>query len=446
LELKALTEQAWKQRAQERPQMQTIVEELEQIWRRECQLRCDAREGAAAACDFAVGECDFAAQEGDEAAAEGGEAGGEAAQEGGEAADAQQTQQPEEGARGARRSRRTDSSTPAHIPTPFSRKDLVEAGLMASRNYGLLNTSYKNCFVGSEVVTWLVDKSIAGSRESALEMCRTLLAVGVIHHVCGDHHFEDDYFFYRYVSDDNTPPAAAAATAAVLAASGKSGKSATRERGLFRRNSAGGSTAPTVLPGVNKKLEEMSRELESDGRAWVICACATNTALHATKRWCTLAKTTQRKVNGNPVGAILTLEPNVRGAADSWSGNASGDNSSGPWYHSRGISSGQAKGARRVSGSNKRPKPGHRSYHRSRSMSGHSRSLVPFAPPEMMAQLEDRFVDSPCFFSKIEHHSDAGEAYSRFSRAVFSLCAISCLIPNTLLLLQPGCERSRHLS
>jgi hypothetical protein len=139
------------------------------------------------------------------------------------------------------------------VPTPFSRQDLVEAGLLATHNYGLLKTAYKNCFVGSEVVTWMVDTSLAETRESAVEMCRTMLAGAVIHHVCDEHHFEDGYYFYRYISDDNIAPATAAAKAADLETHG-SGR-ATRRGSVRSRSSSANliddtSSSKTGVPHI----------------------------------------------------------------------------------------------------------------------------------------------------------------------------------------------------
>jgi hypothetical protein len=135
-------------------------------------------------------------------------------------------------------------------PTPFTRQDLVEAGLLTTHKYGLLNTAYNNCFVGSEVVTWMVELrkegKLAETRESAIGMCRTMLAAGIIHHVCDEHHFKDGHLFYRFVSDDNIAPATAAAAAADLEL--ESSVSGSGKRSRSTRHGSGGWASGFISP------------------------------------------------------------------------------------------------------------------------------------------------------------------------------------------------------
>jgi hypothetical protein len=80
---------------------------------------------------------------------------------------------------------------------------LVELGLIKDRKYGTFITqTYTNCFVGNEVVTWMVEKGIAADRPDAVKMGCELVRNGKIHHVCDDHHFEDGFLFYRFLSDE----------------------------------------------------------------------------------------------------------------------------------------------------------------------------------------------------------------------------------------------------
>ena len=59
------------------------------------------------------------------------------------------------------------------------------------RRYG--TSTFKLCFVGSAMATWLVSEGIAYDRAGAVDMCRRLQAFGFIAHVCDDHDFKDEY-------------------------------------------------------------------------------------------------------------------------------------------------------------------------------------------------------------------------------------------------------------
>eukprot|EP00005_Dracoamoeba_jomungandri_P005749 CAMPEP_0174251948 /NCGR_PEP_ID=MMETSP0439-20130205/1615_1 /TAXON_ID=0 /ORGANISM="Stereomyxa ramosa, Strain Chinc5" /LENGTH=476 /DNA_ID=CAMNT_0015332399 /DNA_START=1045 /DNA_END=2472 /DNA_ORIENTATION=+ len=64
---------------------------------------------------------------------------------------------------------------------------------------------YKNCFVGSEIVDWLMEKSEIEflSREEALEFGNMLLSRHFFHHVVFDHPLRDGYYFYRFLQDED---------------------------------------------------------------------------------------------------------------------------------------------------------------------------------------------------------------------------------------------------
>ena len=62
--------------------------------------------------------------------------------------------------------------------------------------------TYKECFVGSECITWLVTNhhALCQTREEALEICNQILRSGHIRHVKNQHEFEDGYFFYVFTA------------------------------------------------------------------------------------------------------------------------------------------------------------------------------------------------------------------------------------------------------
>jgi len=58
--------------------------------------------------------------------------------------------------------------------------------------------TYPKCFVGNEAVSVLVDKSIAKTREEAVQKLNKLLEASLIRHVTKDHLFEDKHLFYEF--------------------------------------------------------------------------------------------------------------------------------------------------------------------------------------------------------------------------------------------------------
>jgi hypothetical protein len=78
----------------------------------------------------------------------------------------------------------------------------LEKNMIKDRKYHL--KSYKRCFVGKELIDWLVANNEATDRQEGLKIGRELLEAGVIHHVCDDHHFKDEHLFYRFRNDEET--------------------------------------------------------------------------------------------------------------------------------------------------------------------------------------------------------------------------------------------------
>jgi len=57
--------------------------------------------------------------------------------------------------------------------------------------------TYKQVFVGTEAVDYLVKSGAANSREDAVELGKALQQMNLFEHVVREHGFEDDYLFYR---------------------------------------------------------------------------------------------------------------------------------------------------------------------------------------------------------------------------------------------------------
>ncbi len=64
---------------------------------------------------------------------------------------------------------------------------------------------YRNCFVGSEAVTWLAQTQKT-TREQAVTIGQQLVENCIIHPIADEHPFMDDYFFYRFYEDSRNEP------------------------------------------------------------------------------------------------------------------------------------------------------------------------------------------------------------------------------------------------
>mmetsp|Transcript_10865 Transcript_10865/g.13302 ORF Transcript_10865/g.13302 Transcript_10865/m.13302 type:complete len:714 (+) Transcript_10865:85-2226(+) len=61
---------------------------------------------------------------------------------------------------------------------------------------------YKDCFLGSEAIDFLVESDLAQSREDALRLGQTLgILCDLFYHVTGNHQLQDDYLFFRFKKD-----------------------------------------------------------------------------------------------------------------------------------------------------------------------------------------------------------------------------------------------------
>jgi hypothetical protein len=60
---------------------------------------------------------------------------------------------------------------------------------------------YPKCFVGSEVVDWLV-RSEGLTRDEAAQVGKLLMDRGDVHHVLDEHPFLDGRLFYRFRVDE----------------------------------------------------------------------------------------------------------------------------------------------------------------------------------------------------------------------------------------------------
>jgi hypothetical protein len=71
---------------------------------------------------------------------------------------------------------------------------------LSDRSYRL--KTYKQCFVGSEAVDYLVHSGATSNREDAVVLGNAFLEMHLIEHVLRDHPFKDEYLFYRFVGEN----------------------------------------------------------------------------------------------------------------------------------------------------------------------------------------------------------------------------------------------------
>ncbi|XP_033104545.1 DEP domain-containing mTOR-interacting protein-like [Anneissia japonica] len=74
--------------------------------------------------------------------------------------------------------------------------------LIKDRRYHL--RLFTKCFIGKDVVDWLLYHENLTDRSKVVEMMEVLVKGNVIHHVTDDHGFKDDYLFYRFRLDDSS--------------------------------------------------------------------------------------------------------------------------------------------------------------------------------------------------------------------------------------------------
>jgi len=62
--------------------------------------------------------------------------------------------------------------------------------------------TYKQVFVGSEAVDYLIDNGTVSSRQDAVDLGKALQSMNLFEHVHRDHDFEDEHFFYRMLAEN----------------------------------------------------------------------------------------------------------------------------------------------------------------------------------------------------------------------------------------------------
>lgn len=79
---------------------------------------------------------------------------------------------------------------------------------------------YPLCFVGSELVDWLVKTGIASNRVIGTRIGQRLIDHHLIHHVKDRYGFKDEYQFYRFRSDETKPKEGPSATGLIKECNG----------------------------------------------------------------------------------------------------------------------------------------------------------------------------------------------------------------------------------
>lgn len=77
-------------------------------------------------------------------------------------------------------------------------KELQSANGLEIKNRWYHFICYKECFVGSELVSWLMENRSLSAKE-AIALGQNLVEHKVIAHVCNDHTFKDTFLFYRFI-------------------------------------------------------------------------------------------------------------------------------------------------------------------------------------------------------------------------------------------------------
>eukprot|EP00531_Pseudo-nitzschia_arenysensis_P014515 CAMPEP_0116135326 /NCGR_PEP_ID=MMETSP0329-20121206/11131_1 /TAXON_ID=697910 /ORGANISM="Pseudo-nitzschia arenysensis, Strain B593" /LENGTH=683 /DNA_ID=CAMNT_0003630119 /DNA_START=68 /DNA_END=2119 /DNA_ORIENTATION=+ len=94
------------------------------------------------------------------------------------------------------------TTTEGQTSTELFQADLDNIALKFKENVKLEDRmfrlkTYKQVFVGTDAVDYLIKSGAASSREDAVELGKALQQAGLFEHVFRDHGFEDEYLFYR---------------------------------------------------------------------------------------------------------------------------------------------------------------------------------------------------------------------------------------------------------
>jgi len=79
--------------------------------------------------------------------------------------------------------------------------EMRKLNLVKDRTY--LLRKYPKCFVGSEVVIYLLSTPYVSNKEEAVILGQQLMDADLIHHVHDAHTFKDDNLFYRFREDED---------------------------------------------------------------------------------------------------------------------------------------------------------------------------------------------------------------------------------------------------
>ena len=82
-----------------------------------------------------------------------------------------------------------------------SLKRKLKTGLDIRDRKWMLKT-YPKCFVGSEMVIYLIKSKLVSTEKEAVTLGRLLVASNIIRHVTGDHDFKNEQLFYRFMDDE----------------------------------------------------------------------------------------------------------------------------------------------------------------------------------------------------------------------------------------------------
>ncbi|KJE92479.1 hypothetical protein CAOG_08700 [Capsaspora owczarzaki ATCC 30864] len=81
--------------------------------------------------------------------------------------------------------------------------DILAARMMSSlevKDRKFLLRTYKDCFVGTEAVDWLLSRGVAEDEEDAVRIGNLMIKNNLFQHVTLDHLFKNENLFYRYTS------------------------------------------------------------------------------------------------------------------------------------------------------------------------------------------------------------------------------------------------------
>jgi len=85
-------------------------------------------------------------------------------------------------------------------------KKIIKSQTLSIKDRKFQTKTYRYCFVGKELVDWLIVANIVPSRTEAINLANRMISLGLIESVLKEHpQFKDDFLYYRFLKHEFPP-------------------------------------------------------------------------------------------------------------------------------------------------------------------------------------------------------------------------------------------------